>query len=384
MNRKVFIHSSDGFPHSGAQANYIQYLGIICKEAGYCPILIVRPNDKYVSASEISYYKGMKIIPIMASSDNEIHVLQTKNGFSKERIQAMTEAGIASGDIVISFQLGYHQKFHENLQTFCKKRKVKSIVCVLEYWGSEDFETEEKYENFKYVVDKIYLKYDGIIVISEFLDVHYKEMGAKTFLFPPFSEYDYRPSVEKQYDKWRFMISSQKDSVQSMLSAFAGLEEKELQRIELHLFGIKEEYILKNINSITWERLKKYTVVHDWIKYDELISLYQKIHFLLIARSVCQRTISNFPSKVPETMACGVVPIVSDVGDYTKYYLQDRKDSIFMKGDSADEIRKAVRRANDMTIREYQRFSEYARQTVRERFDYHIWGPKIKKMLESV
>ncbi len=384
MNRKVFIHSSDGFPHSGAQANYIQYLGIICKEAGYCPILIVRPNDKYVSASEISCYKGMKIIPIMASSDNEIHVLQSKNGFSKERIQAMTEAGIASGDIVISFQLGYHQKFHENLQTFCKKRNVKSIVCVLEYWGSEDFETEEKYENFKYVVDKIYPKYDGIIVISEFLDVHYKEMGAKTFLFPPFSEYDYRPSVEKQYDKWRFMISSQKDSVQSMLSAFAGLEEKELQRIELHLFGIKEEYILKNTNSITWERLKKYTVVHDWIKYDELISLYQKIHFLLIARSVCQRTISNFPSKVPETMACGVVPIVSDVGDYTKYYLQDRKDSIFMKGDSEDEIRKAVRRANDMTIREYQRFSEYACQTVRERFDYHIWVPKIKKMLESV
>lgn len=50
------------------------------------------------------------------------------------------------------------------------------------------------------------------------------------------------------------------------------------------------------------------------MKYGELIGLYQEMHFLLLARGVSQMTLANFPSKVPETMCFGIVPIVSEVG----------------------------------------------------------------------
>lgn len=112
------------------------------------------------------------------------------------------------------------------------------------------------------------------------------------------------------------------------------------------------------------------------MKYKELIEVYQKVHFLWIVRNECQRTLTNLPSKVTEAMAYGVVPVVSDVGDYTKYFLQNERDSIFIKGDSIDETRKAIRKE------EYKCYSINACKTAKERFDYRIWMPRVKQMQE--
>lgn len=384
MDKKVFIHSSGAFPHGGAQANYVQYLGLICKEAGYTPVMIVRPNVEYINMCSATSYMGMKVIPIVASKKEEIHVLQREDGFSKERIHAMVEAGITSGDIVITFHLGYNRKFHCNIQEFCRKVGAKSIVGVLEYFGAEDFTLVEQYENFRITADEIYLKYDGILVVSEKVAKFYKRIGKKTFCFPPFMDCGQCEVTDKKNDRYHFLISSEKDSIKSMLMAFVGLEDDELNKIQVHLCGIKENYIKEILESSDWERIAKWIMIHPWMRYDELTRLYGQMHFLLIARKKCQRTLSNFPSKVPETMAFKVVPVVSDVGDYTNNYLTDGKDSIFIVGDSVEEIRKAVRKTIAMTVQEYACYSQNAFQTAKKRFDYHVWIPEIKRMLESV
>lgn len=384
MGKKVFIHSSDSFPHGAAQTNYIQYLALICKEAGYIPVMIVRPNGDYVDTQKSTYYMEMKIKPIIASGNKEVHDQQRKNGFSRERIRAMEESGIAMGDVVITFELGYNINYHRSLQKFCEKVGVKTIVCVLEYWGAEDFNTKEKYEHFRYVADTLYLKYDGILVMSRAVEQHYKEKGKKVFLFPPFSECIPSNKIRKSSKKYSFLIISNKDSFESMIRAFADLGVSELSKIELHLCGVKEEHLRETIKYSEWKRLSNCVTIHPWMKYEKLHELYQQMHFLLIARAVCQRTLANFPSKVPETMTHGIVPIVSEVGDYTEYYLRDGKDSIFIKGDSVEETMRAIRKAIGMNMEEYERYSKKAYQTAWERFDYHRWIQQIKEMLETV
>ena len=83
-------------------------------------------------------------------------------------------------------------------------------------------------------------------------------------------------------------------------------------------------------------------------------------------------------------MIYGVVPVVSDVGDYTKYYLKNGYDSIFIDGDSIQEIKKAVHRAISLEAEDYLRYSDNARKTAEERFDYRVWVPQVKKMLKNV
>lgn len=95
-------------------------------------------------------------------------------------------------------------------------------------------------------------------------------------------------------------------------------------------------------------------------------------------------TLANFPSKVPEVMNMGIVPIVSDVGDYTKYYLEDGKNSIFIFGSGEQACYEAVQKALKLFPKQFKELSKNARRCVEERFDYHVWAPVIREMIEDV
>ena len=130
-------------------------------------------------------------------------------------------------------------------------------------------------------------------------------------------------------------------------------------------------------------RLRGMMTVHDWMVYDELDALYRRMHFLLLSRGVCQMTQANFPSKVPETMNYGIVPIASDVGDYTKYYLRDGENSLFIPGDGEEACARAIRRALALFPQGFPELSRAARRCVEQKFDYHVWAPTLRAMIEQ-
>lgn len=102
-----------------------------------------------------------------------------------------------------------------------------------------------------------------------------------------------------------------KDALYEMLVAFSILSNAELMQIELHTCGIKNSVIKEMLDNAQYDKLQPILHVHGWMKYDELIELYQNMNFLILARKTSQMTLANFPSKVPETMGFGIVPVVS-------------------------------------------------------------------------
>ena len=119
-------------------------------------------------------------------------------------------------------------------------------------------------------------------------------------------------------------------------------------------------------------------------QHDDLMTLYGKSDFLLIARARNVVTLSNFPSKVPEMMSYGVVPVCSDVGDYTEIYLRDGIDSIQFENDSVSSCADAICRA--IEIKESSnlaKMQEAARETVKEKLDYWNWGGRIVAFLQE-
>ena len=70
--------------------------------------------------------------------------------------------------------------------------------------------------------------------------------------------------------------------------------------------------------------------------------------------------------------------------DVLKYYLEDGKNSIFINGDSVEEIMKSIRKALDLSQEEYEVYSKEARKCAKDRFDYRNWINEIRDMVESV
>lgn len=380
---RVFIQAYCEYPHGGALANFIQNLtkAILC--SGYEVILLTDINKEYTFSDIVLANSQITVIPIMASEDAEICRKQKQTGFCDERIGALKKYKISQEDRVMIFWIK-SEYFLERLFELEKEIGFKSICGVLELYNVEDYKNEEKFKKDVHIEREVYLGADAILAVSEYVCKYYMAKGMPSYCFPPMVDSNEYPIKHKQVDKYKFIIPSQKDSVKSMLMAFLSLPDTDCHNIELHLCGINEVNVREMLSETDWDRLMQFSIIHSWLKYDELIELYQQMHFILVARHECQRTLANFPSKIPEAMIYGVVPIASDVGDYTKYYLQDGYDSIFIQGDSQDNIRKALIRAISLDDKEYIDYMENAKNTAGTKFDYRIWVPKIGEMLKSV
>lgn len=380
---RVFIQVYCKYPHGEASSNYIQNLAKAILGAGYEVILATDINEDYEVSSIIMSNKPVTVIPVVPGGDVKKSQMQKKKGFCDERIGILKQYGISKEDRVLILWLK-SEYFLSQLFEFEKEVGFKSICGVLELFAEEDYPTREKFIQDAHIVRNVYSQADAILSISEYIDQYYINKGKKVYRFPPMIDISEYPTEIKNMEKYRFIIPSQKDSLQAMIAAFVGLHPDEIRKIELHLCGMDASMLKMLLSEPEWDKLLEFTIIHGWLKYEELMNLYQRMHFMVIARDMCQRTLANFPSKVPEAMNLGVVPVVSEVGDYTKYYLKDEYDSIFIQGDSAEEIRRCVRKAISLSKEEYGIYSGNAEKTAKEKFDYHVWIPKVKEMLETV
>ena len=195
------------------------------------------------------------------------------------------------------------------------------------------------------------------------------------------------PVGEKAFNKIKFIFPGNglmKDAIEVVLKSFSQLTFQEKERVELHLCGIKEEKIKNLLSPHEYDSLKDMLIVHKWMHYEELIELYQSMHFLILAREENQMTLANFPSKVPEVMCYGVIPIVSRVGDYTKYYLEDNVNSLIFDGCSIDLCLEKIRKALSLSQEEILELSFNARKCAENKFDYRNWVGKIHYALENI
>jgi glycosyltransferase involved in cell wall biosynthesis len=108
------------------------------------------------------------------------------------------------------------------------------------------------------------------------------------------------------------------------------------------------------------------------------------VDFLLIARENKRSTNANFPSKIPESMCYGVIPIVSKVGDYSNYYLTDGKDSIMFNDCTADDCAKAISKAINLTFEERTKMSANSRKCAIEKFYYKNWADALCNYINSL
>ncbi|MFW6047619.1 MAG: glycosyltransferase [Candidatus Woesearchaeota archaeon] len=388
--RKIVMCGNFNFPRGSAISNYIQYLAFALIECGFEVVIISSIENSFLKKKNNNnlYYKGIKLKEIKFSENKLIKNFQLQFLQGKMIIKELDNVSLNSNDIIfVSSSVNVLQK---KIREYANRHNLKTVSCVLEWYDSSFFKfgkLDFRYWKYLDTFYRVYPKHDALIPISTYIDNHFKEKGCKTLLLPIMADTsEYLKGLKNNRTK-KFIFPANgkmKDDLEVMLKTISLVYERGFHNIEFHFCGIKEDIVKKYFKSSYDFLNNKLFYIHKWMEYEDLIGLYREMNFLFISRRTSQQTLANFPSKVPEAMTYGVIPVVTKVGDYTELYLEDGIDSIQFLENDIDSCFKAIVRAIELT-EERQRFmSDNAYKCVKNKFDYNNWIPAIKNFFNSL
>lgn len=381
---KVFICADTEFPHKGATSNYIETLAKAFAVKAVDTYIVAVSREQRTSVDWIEY-GNIYYKTISYDVSDAKKTLHARLSIGKEMWNCIYQKEIESGDAVICYTSNFF--LMKDIYANARKQNIKVINCVTEWHVAQQF----KYRyldifNFWYYCLAFYrgMGISGnVIVISRKLEEYFKGKGCRVFLMPPLIDCSTATiDTQKPCYKTRFIYSGSfknKDSMWVMLESFARLPDAMRNSVEFHITGYSYEKLYKEstVSLETWETVKKVLVIHSWMEYNELIELYRQIDFLLIAREINRVTLSNFPSKVPEMMVQGIIPVMTKVGDLPNLYLENGTDSILFEQCTVESCREAIVQAVQMNAAARRQMRDNARKTVKENFAYENWADSI-------
>lgn len=379
---RIFICGELNFPRGGASSNYVQYLGMALKECGYEVHIISKKNPSYSETT----FKGLIIDEITYHTDRiRRHIDYATNGEPEIR-KCLLRYRLQKGDIVIVYS--HTLWLHQAIQTFCRKRGIKVGAAVVEYFPKQELDRRRDYLPYRVLTDVVLPKHDFLFPISTFIEKKLSGGRAKQMVLPIMADPFEYPSRQKVPDGIRRFIfpanGKMKDALPNILLGIQKVLQNSNVNAEFHFCGVQEDAIRKTLGLPDGSALDSSFVLHSWMEYGELVALYQKMDFLLLARDINQMTEANFPSKVPEIMCYGVIPVASRVGDYTRFYLKDGVDSIIMDGCSPEEIQAAISHCLALSPESLLDLSRNARLAAENTFWYKNWAQKIGTFLADI
>lgn len=382
MNR-LFILGSIKFPRGTAGANYEQYFALSLMELGWKVIILgVGENRKQDFDGTTYKYRNIEYY-------NAQNWKQVKYGMGVSFYKEMAEKyQFSEDDYFVLRDLGWQsinwliKNFGINHVSYIHFDDLRPSQFKLPYINPQYWTNVYKW-NLKF------RKIKKAFPISEALEKKEKKYGCTTLRLPIMAdpeEYGVALKVSKP-SKIQFIYPGAKlngceDDIDLMLDAFNSLSEEEKAKVVFHITGTTEEKLKSKIkNPSVLDKLKDVVIVHSWMEYSDLIALYKQMDYLVLARFDNELTRANFPSKIPENMCYGIVPICSKVGDYTTYYLKNMVDSIFCEVGSKKSLVDAIRMGIKMPDDKFVAMHENSRKTAIEKFGYRNWASKIEDFL---
>lgn len=393
--RRVFICSRQRFPRGGAGANYIQYLGLALKEAGF-EVVIVTPCGRPECCEQVNdrlVFKGIEVVIPSQGNNKLLQKLENRCAAwlpYKRVIEAFRPTG---EDIVLLYSSD--NALVVGLRRFAANRGMKTVITPVEYYMPSSFPGGEKgmaYKRYCRLVDREIPKFDVVLPISNYLAQVYRERGKECRVIPIMADVDeFNETFQKDFSGKHKLVfpasGAMKDNVEAMFLSLSELDEDLLGNIEFHIthFRNGRERVQAIFDAMENPRkkalLENALVYHERLEYGDLVELYRDMHFLLLIREKNQQMLAGFPSKLPETMAFGIVPIATEMGDYAQFYLRDGVDSILIREQGVEACTAAIARALRMDDEALRQMSYAAYTTARERFDYHNWVGFLKREL---
>lgn len=212
--------------------------------------------------------------------------------------------------------------------------------------------------------------------------------GCKTLLLPCMTdtelvEFNQKPTGVRNFIFAGLKQTDFEDDLPLAMGAFDLLDSSILANINIHITGLSQEKFEQRFGTAVSERVQARCIFHGWLEYKDLQRLYAQMHYLVLARKENNITRANFPSKIPELLSYGVVPVCTAVGDYTANYMCDGVDSFICEKNDKSHFAACLEKAVKVSVKEYEELSKNARKLAESRFDYKVWTDQVIKFVMS-
>ncbi|MBQ3592774.1 MAG: glycosyltransferase [Clostridia bacterium] len=377
MNKRVFVCTDKKFPRGDAGSNRILNICRALELCGHKTYVIGHGKSGY------GEYNGIKYYNVKCSKNIISRVMRFIFG-GKQMIAELKKNNFSKDDFCVFYMNSYFSL--RTLLNYTYKKIGASVATDVVEWhqpyqmGGKNSLT---YKLYKRMFDKLYPESKKVIPISKCLQVHFESVGCETCLIPIFIDPQEHPFEERKSNGYVNLVYAGnpylKEDFECMLKALSSLPDDVRSRFKFHLAGVSQETLFSAAGpdaEIILEILKDNLIRYDWLNFDELLKLYSKMDFLYVAKLENTVNIAGFPSKIPEMMASGVVPIINRIGDIIDY-LSDGVDSILYENANTEDCRNALLKVAKLTDEDISLMRRSARNTACNAFDYRVWGEKI-------
>ena len=384
MRKRVFICAERKYPKIEAASNRIEYNAKALQYKGY-EVIVIGIGDNferdYDEVQQKYYFNGIEYFNIKIPHSK----IKQRFNLGKATCEKLKEYRLSSDDSVILYTSNFFYAVQVTNFAF-KKIKANVLFDVVEWFQPFQFKfniLNPSYWLYHVCFNYVYGSTKKVIAISENIERFFLKKGCETLCLPIITnteDYSFHPR-EKSNEILNLVYPGnpdKKDSLIDMLKAISLLNDDEKKQVRFHMTGVSEEKVRSILGKEApiLDGLKENVIIHPWMDYTELMNLLSEMNLLLLARPVNKVTISNFPSKVPELLACGIAPIAVRVGDYHKY-LDDGKNAILYDGCRPEDIKESILRALKLTNKELNEMSSQARLCAETVFDYRTWADKL-------
>jgi glycosyltransferase involved in cell wall biosynthesis len=383
--KRVFLCANVKFPRGDAGANYIEYMALALREIGYEVYVLANiPGSTAAKDDTLLDYHGIHFVPVPYGKNRRTIALQYLT-YGDRFVKVLKRNALTEHDHIMFYSK--NPFFIQRIRHYIKSVNCSESVCVVEWHQPFQYRLgrlDPEYLFFKTCFFRLYEKIGNVIAISRLLQQQFQSKGCNVCRIPIMANTNEYPYARTPHEGIRFLLcgtTEAKDKLSAMFASFGGLSDEELNQIQIHIVGMKKSVFDKYMGACK-ENVKKKIIFHSWMEYDELIRLYRQMDFLLLAREDNIVTRANFPSKIPETMNFGIVPVASRVGDYAEEYLTE-ENAILIDGCGEEAVCRAVKKALHLSAEELRQYQNNARHTVEAKFDYSNWVQVLNRFLEA-
>lgn len=379
------------YPHGVAGANRVQYVAKCLQQKGHdVMVLATGTTIGHIDIDTLRIDDGIKFssIPIRASRIGMI--LDTKIYSGKHVVNWLKNHKVTKEDLIYVYASS--SLYIEPLLNFISKNKLKAVIDVVEWHQPYQYKfgrLNYRYLSVKRAQERLNQRFGNVIAISELLQKKFVDKGCNTFLLPMVIDAKIKSngvSVDKDTNIKEMIYQGNpcREDFVTMLKAMIALKDSGKNNFLFHTTGVTESSVRKQLKSEAYllDKLKENMIFHGWINYCELEELFDRIDFLFMSRKNDLVRKANFPSKLPECMARGIVPICNKVGDYWKY-LSD-KDSILFGESNVPNCIDALYRAMDLSRSELREMKKNAELCAQKNFDYRVWADKLNEFISNI
>lgn len=273
------------------------------------------------------------------------------------------------------------------VKKWCRKKNIELICDVVEWYSKQQF----KFGIFswplqaKNIVNRFLISSSvRVIAISYYLEKYYKEKGCKTVRIPIFFDVNSYKCIYKEHERLYLIYAGspgKKDLLYTILQGIGLLSNSEIRNLKFIVVGVNAETIQDCLDESTYEKIKGCLEICGRIPREQVLEKYCDADFSVLLRNGKLRVSkAGFPSKVIESMSCGIpmiCNITSDLGDFIK----NGENGLVVDECTSESFAKTISNALKLSKGELEIMKQNARQCVEQNFNISSFNNQFEEII---